>query len=85
MKGIEAALTSCVSGHVFAGNVVMSCQKGGSPFGIDSLGRKGMWYGRVEPKHVEGIISSTLLGRRVIEELLRGVFRAERNGSQAQN
>ncbi|KIW29042.1 uncharacterized protein PV07_04888 [Cladophialophora immunda] len=32
----------------------------------------GIWYGRVEPKHVEGIIEQTVVGGKVIEELFRG-------------
>ena len=32
-----------------------------------------IWYGRVEPKHVQGIIYETILGGRIIQELLRGV------------
>lgn len=32
----------------------------------------GIWYGRVEPKHVEGIIQETILGGRVIKEFFRG-------------
>ena len=31
-----------------------------------------IWYGRVEPKHVEGIVNETVLGGRVIKELWRG-------------
>jgi (2Fe-2S) ferredoxin len=32
-----------------------------------------IWYGRVEPKHVEGIVKETIGGGRVIQELLRGI------------
>ncbi|KIW79380.1 hypothetical protein Z517_05992 [Fonsecaea pedrosoi CBS 271.37] len=32
----------------------------------------GIWYGRVEPRHVEGIIEQTIVRGKVIEELFRG-------------
>ncbi len=32
----------------------------------------GIWYGRVEPRHVEGIIIETVRGGRVVGELFRG-------------
>lgn len=33
---------------------------------------KGIWYGRVEPRHVQGIVEQTLLGGKVIADLFRG-------------
>ncbi|ETN36615.1 uncharacterized protein HMPREF1541_08893 [Cyphellophora europaea CBS 101466] len=46
----------------------------GGPSGKESpLAGKGVWYGRVEPRHVEGIINETILGGKVIRELCRGV------------
>ncbi|KLJ06659.1 hypothetical protein EMPG_17845 [Blastomyces silverae] len=36
-----------------------------------SLAGKGIWYGRVEPRHVEGIVEETVLGGRVISEHFR--------------
>ena len=30
------------------------------------------WYGRVEPRHVEGIVEQTLLRGEIIGELFRG-------------
>lgn len=71
----KVALTSHIGGHAFAGNVVIYIPK---RFKLEDgkfspLAGKGIWYGRVEPMHVEGIIEQTLLRGRVIEELLRGV------------
>ena len=70
----RVALISHVGGHKFAGNVIIYI-----PPGIKTVdGQKhalegcGIWYGRVEPKHVEGIIQETVLGGRVIEDLFRG-------------
>jgi (2Fe-2S) ferredoxin len=37
------------------------------------LAGHAIWYGRVEPRHVEGILRETVLGGRVIKELVRGV------------
>lgn len=69
----RVALISHVGGHKFAGNVIIYI-----PPGMKSVGHKhalegcGIWYGRVEPKHVEGIVRETVLGGRVIEDLFRG-------------
>ena len=66
-------LVSHIGGHTWAGNVILyipptfTTEKGLSP-----LAGIGIWYGRVEPKHVEGIVMETILGGRVIEELFRG-------------
>lgn len=65
---VKVGYTSHLSGHKFAGNVVVYLP---SPQG-DGRGI-GVWYGRVEPRHVEGIVEETVLGRRVIGELCRGV------------
>lgn len=66
---VRVGLTSHLSGHKFAGNVIVylpsMLERGGTGLGV--------WYGRVEPKHVEGIVEETVLGRRVIGELCRGV------------
>lgn len=31
-----------------------------------------MWYGRVEPKHVESIIQETIVGGNIMDEHFRG-------------
>lgn len=59
---VNVGFTSHLSGHKFAGNVIVYL-----PAGL------GVWYGRVEPKHVEGIVDETVLGGRVVGELCRGV------------
>ncbi|KAI9876276.1 MAG: Altered inheritance of mitochondria protein 32 [Pleopsidium flavum] len=69
----RVGLISHIGGHKFAGNVIIYIpptfreKSGPSP-----LAGKGIWYGRVEPKHVEGIVEETILGGRVIAELFRG-------------
>lgn len=40
--------------------------------GISPLAGKGVWYGRVEPKHIEGIVEQTLGHGQIIRELFRG-------------
>lgn len=70
------ALISHIGGHAFAGNVVIYFPKRWKPTGkgeVSPLAGKGVWYGRVEPKHVWGIMEETLKSGRIIEDLLRGV------------
>ena len=74
-RGIKVASVSHVGGHVWAGNVIIYIPSNYRLVdGEESpLAGKGVWYGRVEPKHVEGIVEETIKKGRVIEELLRGV------------
>lgn len=70
----QVGLTSHIGGHKFAGNIIIYIPPSSLlPDGTSHpLGGKGIWYGRVEPKHVEGIVNETILGGRVIGELFRG-------------
>ncbi|CAL3971990.1 unnamed protein product [Diplocarpon coronariae] len=73
----RVGLISHIGGHKFAGNVILYVPPGmkaadGQPH---KLAGCGIWYGRVEPKHVEGIIRETILGGKVIEDLFRGGIR----------
>ncbi|EEY14010.1 FMI1 protein [Verticillium alfalfae VaMs.102] len=76
-RGAAAArvgLISHIGGHKFAGNVIVYVPPGmkaqdGTEHG---LAGKGIWYGRVEPRHVEGIVKETILGGRVIADMFRG-------------
>jgi (2Fe-2S) ferredoxin len=76
----RVGLISHIGGHKFAGNIIiylppklmLEC---GSKHG---LAGHAIWYGRVEPKHVEGIIQETILGGKVIEDLFRGGIDPER-------
>lgn len=76
VKGNPArvGLISHIGGHKFAGNVILyippqMLAKDGK---AHPLAGYGIWYGRVEPKHVEGIVQKTLLEGEVIEEMFRG-------------
>ena len=73
----RVALTSHIGGHAFAGNVVVYLPK---KFRLASgkvspLAGMGIWYGRVEPRHVWGIMEETVQRGCVIEELLRGIHK----------
>lgn len=73
----RVGLISHIGGHKFAGNVILYFPPGMK--GTDGKGHGlagcGIWYGRVEPKHVEGILKETLGEGTVIEELFRGGIR----------
>lgn len=65
----RVGLISHIGGHKFAGNVVIRVP----PYVGHPLSGMEIWYGRVEPKHVEGIVEQTIVHGRIIMELLRGV------------
>lgn len=73
-KAARVGLVSHIGGHKWAGNVIVYfpaiVPQNSS---LAKLASKGVWYGRVEPCHVEGIVRETVLRGRVIEELCRGV------------
>ncbi|KAI9711903.1 MAG: hypothetical protein M1812_007057 [Candelaria pacifica] len=74
LAAARVGLISHIGGHKFAGNVIVYIP----PRYLDESGQRsplagrGIWYGRVEPKHVEGIVRETILQGRVISELFRG-------------
>ena len=76
-KGVRVGLISHIGGHKFAGNVILYFPPGLK--GRDGKGHElagcGIWYGRVEPKHVEGILKETVGKGKVVEELFRGGIR----------
>lgn len=69
------ARISHVGGHKYAGNVIvyippkMTLRNSSEPH---PLAGKGIWYGRIEPKHVEGIVAETILGGKVVSDHFRG-------------
>ena len=80
---VNVGLISHIGGHKWAGNVIIYIPPTWAKDGklMTSKEQKahpsplagcGIWYGRVEPKHVEGIIKKTILGGTVIKELFRG-------------
>ena len=70
-RGIEAhvAQISHIGGHKYAGNVIIYL-----PPSLEgnALKGSGIWYGRVGPEQVEGVVEETVVKGRVVGELLRG-------------
>lgn len=76
----RVGLISHIGGHKFAGNVIVYLPPGlrgpdGEP---QPLAGHGIWYGRVEPRHVEGLVQETVLGGRVVADLFRGGIDVQR-------
>jgi hypothetical protein len=65
----RVGLISHIGGHKWAGNVIIYIPPS---FSSNALAGKGIWYGRVGPEHVEGIVAKTVLDGKVIKELFRG-------------
>lgn len=67
-------IISHIGGHKFAGNVIFYIPPKAKLSNGEAhpLAGMGIWYGRVEPKHVEGLIKATLQEGKVVEDLLRG-------------
>ncbi|KAK6463398.1 Sucraseferredoxin-like protein [Scheffersomyces coipomensis] len=60
----ELGLISHIGGHVYAGNVIY--------FPKDVDNNHGIWYGRVFPDRVQGIVKQTIMKGNIIKELYRG-------------
>lgn len=74
-RAAHVGLISHIGGHKWAGNVVIYIPPSWHAEGGHALSGSAIWYGRVEPRHVEGIVQETVLGGRLIEELWRGGMR----------
>lgn len=73
----RVGLISHIGGHKFAGNVIIylppTFKNGaGDPH---PLAGHGIWYGRIEPKHVEGLIHETIINGNVIRDHFRGAIK----------
>ncbi len=80
LRTVRVGLISHIGGHKFAGNVIVYLPptlrtEDGAPH---PLAGQGIWYGRVEPRHVEGIVRETVLKGNVIAELFRGGIKQNR-------
>lgn len=78
--GVRVGLISHIGGHKFAGNVIIYIPPGlklddGRPH---PLAGHGIWYGRVEPRHVEGIVRETMVKGNVVEDMFRGGIDGQR-------
>lgn len=73
-KHAHIGLISHIGGHKYAGNVIVYIPPKMTIGGLEPhpLAGKGIWYGRVEPKHVQGIVDETILGGRVVSDHFRG-------------
>ncbi|KAF7731396.1 hypothetical protein EC973_000204 [Apophysomyces ossiformis] len=60
--GTAVLMVSHIGGHKFAGNVICYTHQG----------KRGIWYGRVNPCHCAPIVEETVLKGNVIKELYRG-------------
>lgn len=73
-------LISHIGGHKFAGNVIiylpLSMKAGDGT--RHPLAGHGIWYGRVEPRHVQGIVQETIKRGNVIADMFRGGIRTDR-------
>ncbi|KAL4801701.1 Sucraseferredoxin-like protein [Aspergillus unguis] len=68
-------LISHIGGHKYAGNVIVYIPKSmkyGNSTAPHPLAGKGIWYGRIEPRHVEGVVEETILGGKVLSDHFRG-------------
>ena len=65
----RVGLISHIGGHKFAGNVIIYIPPSQTKH---TLAGNGIWYGRIEPRHVEGLVKETILGGRVVREKFRG-------------
>jgi hypothetical protein len=70
-RGIDAdvAQISHIGGHKYAGNVIVYLPPSLSG---NALNGTGIWYGRVGPENVEGLVEETIVQGRVVVDLLRG-------------
>ncbi|KAE9974972.1 hypothetical protein EG327_008609 [Venturia inaequalis] len=70
----RVGLISHIGGHKWAGNLIIyfPIYYKEHPQAKHPLKGKGIWYGRVEPWHVEGIIEQTIKEGKIIRELFRG-------------
>lgn len=76
----RVAQISHIGGHKFAGNVIIYLP----PTFKDAAGNShplaghGIWYGRIEPRHVEGLVHETILNGNVIRDHFRGAIKQTR-------
>ncbi|KAL5448200.1 hypothetical protein PMIN07_009433 [Paraphaeosphaeria minitans] len=65
----EVGLISHIGGHKYAGNVIVYLPPGMEG---NAWAGSGIWYGRVGPDNAEDVVEETVVGGKVIFELLRG-------------
>lgn len=74
----RVGIISHIGGHKFAGNVIIylppDLKMGNEPHPLAGC---GIWYGRVDPKNVEGVVKETILKGNVVADMFRGGIDAE--------
>ncbi|EFX03927.1 sucrose cleavage family protein [Grosmannia clavigera kw1407] len=78
----RVGLISHIGGHKFAGNVIIYLPpslRALDGFTPHPLAGYGVWYGRVEPKHVEGLVLETILRGNVVTDHFRGAINSNRD------
>ncbi|CAM1508094.1 Fc.00g049420.m01.CDS01 [Cosmosporella sp. VM-42] len=77
---VRVGLISHIGGHKFAGNVIIYIPPGLTVADgkAHPLAGHGIWYGRVEPKHVEGIVKETVMEGNVVADMFRGGISPDR-------
>ncbi|EXJ93556.1 hypothetical protein A1O1_01948 [Capronia coronata CBS 617.96] len=73
---VNIGMVSHIGGHKWAGNVIFyippTFTSQHHQHRRHPLAGMGIWYGRVEPRHVQGIVEQTLMQGKVIQDLFRG-------------
>lgn len=69
---VDVGYISHIGGHAYAGNVLI--------FPKDARQMPMVWYGRVFPESVQGVVEATIKNRQIIRDLYRG--RPEEPGSR---
>lgn len=60
---VDVGMVSHIGGHAYAGNVIYFSKDDDLP---------AVWYGRVFPENVQGIVQETIRDRNIIKDLYRG-------------
>jgi hypothetical protein len=73
----RTGLISHIGGHKFAGNIIIYIpptfkNSAGNPH---PLAGHGVWYGRIQPKHVEGVIQETIIKGNIVADHFRGAIK----------
>lgn len=70
----RVGVISHIGGHKFAGNIIIYIPPGKklADGSAHPFAGHGLWYGRVEPKHVEGLIEETIVKGNIVADMFRG-------------
>lgn len=65
----DVGLISHIGGHKYAGNVIIYLPPGMEG---NAWAGSGIWYGRIGPDNVDGLVESTIVEGKIVFDLLRG-------------